>query len=392
MSFFAKPSAPEQASGRAITSLPWWDGAETASGERVTPTTALQLAAVWRCISLVAELLSSMPVDTYRGAGPAKAEVQNPPAIVLRPSQRVTRREWVYQYVTSMMLRGNAYGVALAHDPSTALPTVVEWVDPSSVSVVCPSSLALPEYYIDGRRVDRDNIVHLRNVLLPGCIEGLSPIEYHAETIGLGIAARKFGSQWFGQGAHPSAILSTDQKLVPEQAEEMKKSFLASIRKRREPAVLGAGIKYTQIQVSANESQFLATQQMSAVEIALVFGVPPEMINASLPGSTNSKTYSNREQMWQDFVSTCLAHYAGRLEDAWSGMTPRGQRVQFNLDALLRGDTLSRYQAHAIGISSQFITPNEARELEDRKPIEGGDELVKPAAPAPAPAPEGDAA
>lgn len=390
MSFFAKPSTPEQPSGRAITAVPWFETPTTDSGERVTPTTALQLAAVWRCVSLVSELLSSMPVDVYRGSGPAKAEVDKPPAVVLRPSLRVTRREWVYQYVSSMMLRGNAYGVVLAHDESTALPTVVEWVDPSSVSIYCPSSLALPEYYIDGRRVDRDDIVHLRNVLLPGCIEGLSPIEYHAETIGLGLAARKFGSQWFGQGAHPSAILSTDQKLVPAQADEMKKSFLASIRKRREPAVLGAGIKYTPIQVSANESQFLATQAMSAVEIALVFGVPAEMLGASVPGSTNSKTYANREQMWQDFVATCLAHYATRLEDAWSAMTPRGQKVQFNLDALLRGDTLSRYQAHAIGISSQFLTPNEARELEDRKPIDGGDELVKPAAPAPAP--EGDAA
>lgn len=390
MSFFAKPSTPAPAAGRAVSSLPWFDSPETNSGERVTPTTAMQLAAVWRCVSLVSELLSSMPVDVYRGSGPAKSEVERPPAIVSTPSLRVTRREWVYQYVSSMMLRGNAYGIVLARDPNTALPSVVEWVNPTSVTVDCPSSLALPEYYLDGRRIDRDSVLHLRNVLMPGCIEGLSPIEYHAETIGLGIAARKFGAQWFGQGAHPSAILSTDQKLVPEQAEEMKKSFLASIRKRREPAVLGAGIKYQAIQVSANESQFLATQQMSATEIALVFGVPAEMLGASVPGSTNSKTYANREQMWQDFVSTCLAHYAGRLEEAWSAMTPRGQKVQFNLDALLRGDTLSRYQAHAIGISSQFLTPNEARELEDRKPIDGGDELVKPAAPAPAP--EGDAA
>lgn len=390
MSFFAKPSTPEPAAARAITAFPWDIPSETNSGERVTPTTAMQLAAVWRCVTLVSELLSSMPVDVYRGAGPAKAEVDKPPTVVLRPSLRVTRREWVYQYVSSMMLRGNAYGVVLARDENTELPTVVEWVDPTSVTVDCPSSLALPEYFIEGRKVDRDSIVHLRNVLLPGYIEGLSPIEYHAETIGLGLAARKFGSQWFGQGAHPSAILSTDQKLVEKQAEEMKKSFIASIRKRREPAVLGAGIKYTPIQVNANESQFLATQQMSAVEIALVFGVPAEMIGASLPGSTNTKTYANREQMWQDFVSTCLAHYAGRLEDAWSAMTPRGQKVQFNLDALLRGDTLSRYQAHAIGINSGFLMPNEARELEDRKPIDGGDELVKPAAPAPAP--EGDAA
>lgn len=366
MSFFAKHGTPEPASSRAVTAFPWDSApAETQSGEQVTPTTAMQLAAVWRCVTLVSELLSSMPVDLYRGSdSAAKVEVEKPTSVILRPSLRVTRREWVYQYVSSMMLRGNAYGVVLAHS-SMGLPDVVEWVDPSSVSIYCPSSLALPEYYIDGVKIDRDNVVHLRNVLLPGCVEGLSPIEYHAETIGLGLAARKFGSQWFGQGAHPSAILSTEQRITPTQAEEMKKGFIASIRKRREPAILGAGIKYTPIQVSANESQFLATQAMSATEIALVFGVPAEMLGASVPGTTNSKTYANREQMWQDFVSTCLAHYAGRLEESWSQMTPGGQIVKFNFDALLRGDTETRYRANAIGLTNGFLKLNEVRDIED---------------------------
>jgi HK97 family phage portal protein len=342
----------------------------------------MQLAAVWRSITLVAELLSSMPVDTYRGSGRNKVEVSTPPNIVTKPSLRVTRREWVYQYVVSMMLRGQAIGVVLAFNETSGLPDVVEWVNPTCVSIVCPTSFDLPEYYVNGARVDRDRIIHVRNVLMPGCIEGLSPIEYHAETIGLGLAAHKFGAQWFGQGAHPSAILSSDQRIDEKQAESMKKRFVASIRKRREPAVLGSGITYTPIQINPEESQFLQTMGMNAAEIAMIFGVPPEQIGVAPIGDGASLTYANREQRWQDFIATCLAHYAVRLEDAWGAMTPRGQAVKLNFDAVLRGDTLSRYQAHQIGIAGHFLLPNEARELEDRPPVKGGDEFPKSDPPA----------
>jgi phage portal protein BeeE len=48
---------------------------------------------------------------------------------------------------------------------------------------------------------------------------------------------------------------------------------------------------------------------------------------------------------------------------------PRGQYAKMNVDALLRPDTKSRYEAHKIALDSGFLTLDEVRELENREPI-----------------------
>jgi len=48
----------------------------------------------------------------------------------------------------------------------------------------------------------------------------------------------------------------------------------------------------------------------------------------------------------------------------------RGQQAKFNYDSLLRTDTLSRYQAHAIAIGSGFLTVDEVRAMEQREALD----------------------
>ena len=378
---FRRPAAPE---ARSISSVPWDFQGGTDSGVRVTPLTAMQNDAVWACVGLIADTISTLPVDVIRGSGASRVVVPTPITIA-QPSARLDLIDWTAQAVTSLCLRGEAFGMVTAVDAAMR-PMAVEWLDPSCVDVLELSSLLPPTYFVDGQEVPNNRIVHLRERTLPGSVRGLSPVEYHAETMGLGIAAKKYGAQWFGQGAHPSAILSSDQKLTPEQAQSMKERFLASVRGKREPAVLGAGITYTAIQVAAEQSQFLATIGANATQIARIFRVPPEMIGAPVEGS--GLTYANREQRWQDFVNIALIPRITRVERLLTSMTPRPQSVKFNLGALLRGDLKTRYEAHAIGIGSKFLTPNEARALEDLPPLEGGDSFPAPPAP---PAPPSDA-
>ena len=58
------------------------------------------------------------------------------------------------------------------------------------------------------------------------------------------------------------------------------------------------------------------------------------------------------------------------IEESLSTLVPRPQRVRFNTGALLRADTKTRYETHAIGITSGFLTIDEARSLEDLDPLD----------------------
>jgi HK97 family phage portal protein len=104
-------------------------------------------------------------------------------------------------------------------------------------------------------------------------------------------------------------------------------------------------------------------------QITRIFGVPPEMIGAN---SGTSMTYANVESRDISLLKYALQPWLGRLERAMNTLVSRNQYVKFNASALLRTDTLTRYQAHEIGLRAGFLTIEEVRELEDREPLPSG--------------------
>lgn len=371
MSLFKRAFAPER---RTITSLPWLQSTSTQSGEAVTDHSALRLSAVWACVTLLADLVSAMPVDVYRAGRDFTRVPVDPVGVIARPSTLgLTRREWVQQGMISLLLRGNAYGLITARD-TFKRPLHVDWLWPEMVTVLHAQALDRPGYFVAGIPTPQEDLVHLRGHMMPGRVEGLSPIAYQAETIGAGLAVQKFGAQWFGQGAHPSAILSTDHVLDADGAKAMKDRFVAAIRGRREPAVLGAGITYTPIQVSPEESQFLESQQASVNAIARMYRVPAERIGGTSGGS--SLTYANRDQRNLDLLSDTVNFWLCKFEDALSDMLPPGEYAKFNVDSLLRADLKTRYEAHQIAIEAGFLTIDEVREIEDMAPLAAGEDAT----------------
>lgn len=352
-----------------------WPTNTASSRVDVTADSALGLSAVLRAVQLLSDTVASLPVHAYRGSGATRVRVPAQPQLIAKPSLILTLDEWIGQAMVSLLLHGNAYGVVLTRD-RLGVPTGVEWVSPSDVKVTRDSALSRPKYKLSEETIPTDDIIHIRGFMKPGAVVGSAPLVMQRETIGLGIAAQKFGAQWFGDGAHPSSVLTTESAIDKDQADTIKKRFVAAIRGRREPAVLGAGMKYQQIQVAANESQFLETHLAIVNDVARAFGLPAEMIGGGGQGS--SLTYSNREQSAIDFLTFSVNPWLIRLESAISARLPGGQFVKFNPDALLRTDTKSRYEAHKTGLEGHFLTIDEVRALEDRRPLDIGEMFPAP--------------
>jgi len=131
------------------------------------------------------------------------------------------------------------------------------------------------------------------------------------------------------------------------------------------PAVLNSTTDFEILSSNAQESQLIEAQLAGLTEAANILGLPAYYLGA--PNS--SRTYANVEQENLQLVRWSIQPIAERIEQSLSDLLVRGQYAKFNYDALLRTDTLSRYQAHAVGISSGFLTVNEVREMENRDPI-----------------------
>jgi HK97 family phage portal protein len=171
-----------------------------------------------------------------------------------------------------------------------------------------------------------------------------------------------------GDNATPSGILTTDQRINPQQAETLKERWRARHAGNRDIAVLGDGARFQAVTIAPEESQFLATIDANVNAVARIYGVPPEMIAGTTAGH---EAYSSPEMRSADLLTYTIRPWLVRLENAISALLPATQRVRFNAGGMVRVDLKSRYEAHKIAIEAGFLTVNEVRELEDRGPLPG---------------------
>jgi len=333
----------------------------------VTTDSAMRLSAVWACIRLLAGLGSTLPLDQQRRRDGLTVDV---PRSVLfdRPQPGVTLSTWLYQVWSSLLTAGNAYGLVTSVG-ANGYPTTVELLDPSVVQWRADErdGWVVTVDRQDMRRYPEGPLWHVPIFTMPGAPYGLSPVQHAKQTIAGGLSAERFGTDFFTGGGTPNAILYSDSELTQEQAQGIKSAFVGSTAGNREPAVMGAGLRYQQISVSPDDTQFLDSQRFTVEQIARIYGIAPEMIGGATSGS--SVTYANREQRAADFLTFGLMPYLIALEDGLSSLVPGPNRVKFNVDGVLRSDLKTRYEAHAVAITSGFLTVDEVRQLEDRPPL-----------------------
>lgn len=361
---------------RAVTMNDWIRGIEssskTKSGVTVTPDKALQVDAMWSAVNLLASTVANLPVDVFRGSGTDKTPVEPAPAIVDTPSLIVDREDWIYQAMVSLLLYGNAYGMVVERD-SLLRPRAVEWLDPRIVSVTQKSSLSRPTYKLNGQPISSpSDLVHMRAFTKPGSAVGMSPVEYKAETLGISLAARDWGSSWFGDGGHPSAMLMNKalSTVTDEQADTLSERFLAKI-KGRKPLITGSDWQYVPIQVKAVESEFLASMKYTDAQVARIYGPGlAEVLGYTDTGS--SLTYSNRVDRSLDLTTYTVNPWIRKFERFWTSNIAKPQTARMNVNALLRSDHKTRHEIYRIDREIGLYSIDELRALEDKPPLPDG--------------------
>jgi HK97 family phage portal protein len=337
----------------------------------VNPSTALQHSAVWACVNLIAGSISTLPLAAYRRG--ERDPLPELPPILRAPSAGWTLPEFVYALLQSLLLRGNCFGLIVDRSGAGLLPAQVELLAYERVGVEVNGRII---YRIDGHEVDPASIWHVRAFTAPGQVLGLSPIAHARQAIGLGIGAERYAAKFFGESAIPSGVLTSDQDIKQERADQLKARWRESHGGNRDIAVLGNGARFQPVTIPPEEAQFLETTQANIRTIARYFGVQPELIGAD---SGNSLTYANVEQRALDFLTFGLRPWLVRLETALSALLSSTTSVKFNAAGLVRTDLLTRYQAHESAIRAGWKLRSEVRELEDLPPVAGIDDQEGPA-------------
>jgi HK97 family phage portal protein len=369
---------------RSITTLPWHSSLPF---NQVPPVTydsgsqALSLSAVYSAVRLLAQSVSTLPVKAYRRVEDARVPMPKLPPLFDLLVTDGTLVPWLHKCVVSLALRGNAFGLIINRD-GFAKPTLVEWLNPQHVRP--DDRQGKTGWLVNGREVAREDILHIPLFAMPGERLGMSPIAAYAQTLGVGLQAQSYASDWFAAGGFPPGTFqNTEQTVNPEQANEIKARLGVAIASKQ-PLVYGRDWVYNPVSVPPEEAQFVQTMKMTTNQIAAVYGIPPEMIGGE---SGSSMTYANVEQQQINFVMFTLRPWLVALESAFSAQLPDRQYVRFNSDALIRADLKTRWEVNALRVSMGAASIDEIRIQEDQAPLPNGQGAEYKTTPAIAPAP-----
>lgn len=354
-----------------------WFGTSS-SGKVVTADKAIQLSAVWACVRLLSESISTLPLKIYvrQPDGSRKAATDHPAYSVLcrRPNSEMTPSRFMLMVVASICLRGNAFieKKFIANRLVSLVPLL-----PQNMVVKRLTTGALEYKYTENgneRVIPVKNIMHIRGFGLDG-VCGMMPMKTGRDVIGAAMAVEESAAKIFEQGLQSSGFLSAENALSDEQRERLR-GYMAAFTGSKNAGkimVLEGGLKYQGVTMNPEDAQMLESRSFSIEEICRWFRVPPFMVGHT---TKQSSWASSLEGMNLQFLTHTLRPLLVNIEQEIGRCLLDSDDdvfAEFSVEGLLRADSAGRAAYYTSALQNGWMSRNDVRRLENMPPIEGGD-------------------
>lgn len=364
-------------------------GSPVAAGTRVSEATAEGIPAVFACVAFLAETVGQTPLKLMRRTERGRVADQAHPLYALLhdlPNPEMTAYDFRSTMMRWLTLWGNAYA-EIVRDSQGRITSL--WPLRSDRMTIGRDKLNRLAYRYDapdGKTITytfdagRPPILHLRIHSLDG-INGRSPIRVLRESLGLTLAASEYGARFFGGDGSLRGVLQTSGTLTSAAKQNLRESWTAlygGVQGKHRIAILEQDLKYQAIGVPPEDAQFLQTRKFQLQEAARAYRVPLHLI-----GDLERSTNNNIEHQGIEVVKFTLMPYFVSWEqsikrDLLTAKSFNTHDAVFVVNALVRGDMLSRFQAYAIARQWGWMAVNDVLSLEDSQTIANGDRYLEP--------------
>ncbi len=357
-------------------------------GAHVSPETAKCLSAVYACIHVLSSTVAQLPLHVLRSRnGKVEKATDHPAFYLLHDEPNPWQSSYDWREIVQADVCGWGNGLTeLKRSPRGELRELVRHAASHSSLEKHGSRTVYASFDPDadaetGRAIPPEDMVHIR-AIGSNARWGTSPIRQHAETIGLGLAAQRYGLTFFGQGGRPSALVTHKGTALNKDSwtrlkDAWKSAAAALKREENKTLLLPADLEYQRITIPPEEAQFLESRKLTRSEIAGIYNVPSHMIN-----DLEKATFSNITHQAIGFVR----HTTMPIVIKWEQELNRkiftraeraaGYYVKFNLAGLLRGTPEERAKFYHYGITDGWMNRNEARAFEDLEEVDGLSEFL----------------
>jgi len=321
MNLVTRAAAQISGAGLSITDLDRmmdsaYGGSATYTGKLVSQQNALQVGAVWACVSALAGDIATAPFIPYYqledGRQPAKDHYLWP-LLLQEANPELTAFRFKHLMQCWLCLWGNAYA-EIEISGRGQVTALWPW-RPDRVSISRdPVSGGLLYSYKNNRNqkftLPQDRILHLRGLGIDG-VTGLSPIEQHKQTLGLSMAITEHGARFFGNGARPLGLLKHPATLGDKAYQRLKEEWSSEhegLTNAHRIAILEEGLDWKDAGFNQVDAQYLETMQFTLEDIGRMYGVPPHRI-----GNLLRSTNNNIEHQGLEYVQFTM----GPLSENW---------------------------------------------------------------------------
>jgi HK97 family phage portal protein len=357
-----------------------------------------QNAVVYACVNMIANAVAGVPTVLYSDEAREKEVLRHPLLRLLaRPNPAQGKAQFLRSVTTNLMLSGNAYVERVG--PDNKPPLEMYALRPDRVKVKVGDSVtpvAGYEYTVSGEPVvlPPERVLHLKLTHPLSDWYGMSPLEAAARSVDQNNDSKTWNVALLQNAARPpGAFVSTDP-LTDEQFQRMRtliEEKYSGGRNAGRPLLLEGGITWQELGLSPLDMAWEAGQKLSAREIAVALGVPPQLI-----GIPDSQTYANyqeaRKALYEETILPLLGLIYGEL-DSWlpplyqSAERKEGDRLSVWYDAdeieALQEDRQKVWERAIKAKQAGVLTANEARAALGYEERPEGDKLQEQTVQAP---------
>jgi HK97 family phage portal protein len=346
-----------------------------------TKETLVSFSTIYSCVTGIASDIAKMRIKLDRDEDGIWTEIKagSPWLPVLRkPNHYQQRIQFLEYWIVAKLLNGNAY--ILKQRDNRGIVTGLYVLDPMRVTVLVAEdggvyySLQrdfLSQQTEENPTVPASEIIHDRMCCLWHPLIGVSPLYACALAGTMGNKIMNASAGFFGNRAMPGGILTAPGAISNDTAARLKASFETNFTGANSGrlAVLGDGLKFEMIQMTAQQAQLAEQLKWTTSDIARAFHYPEFRLGAPLPPYAG-----NVEALMTDYYSSCLQILIESLELCLDeGLElPRDMGTELDLDGLMRMDTLGLYEANSKAVGGGWLAPDEARYKANYKPVPGG--------------------
>jgi HK97 family phage portal protein len=357
----------------------FWYRPVSGSRNYVSQDSAMRISAVWACVRVIAETIGSLPLSVYRRNRDGR-ELDRSHALYYllhnSPNPDMTAFEFWELAAKCLCLSGNFYAQIFTNQRGDV--TQLRPLSPSSMRVFRDPETGVLVYQYNAEMFTSSDILHIPGLGYDGerDLTGYSPVSYMAQALGMTQDAEGYGANFFKNNATPPAYMTVPQALSNEARGNLQSWLMdnyGGVKNAGKIGVLEQGAEIKTVAINHRDMQFLELRQYQKADICSIFRVPPHMIQ-DLTRSTNN----NIEHQGIDFATHTIRPWLTRIEkrinlQLFGPREAAAYYAEFNMDALLRGDSASRANYYSAMRNIGALNANEIRSKENMNPYAGGE-------------------